>query len=263
MIKYIAKKRLGQNFLIDSDVINNIISSINPKKTDIMIEIGSGLGALTHYIYKFLNKLFLIEYDSDLVARLRLSYQNIDKITIFSKNVLEFNFVHIEQKFYDSIRIFGNLPYNISVAILLYLFKYNNIVDMHFMFQKEVANRLLASPGTKNYGRLSIISQYFCKMIRLFDINPTSFKPIPKVSSTFLRLVPYKSRKYYVKNIKNLSKVTSLAFGQRRKIVRHSLSSLFSENVLIALGIDPMLRAENISIMQYCKLSNFIGSQDD
>ncbi|XBC38842.1 MAG: 16S rRNA (adenine(1518)-N(6)/adenine(1519)-N(6))-dimethyltransferase RsmA [Buchnera aphidicola (Melaphis rhois)] len=257
--QHIINKNLGQNFLIDSDVIRNIINSINPKKTDIMIEIGSGLGALTTHIHKFLNKLFIIEYDKHLASRLFLSFGNVNSIKIFVQDVLKFNFSCIEKKNYDSIRIFGNLPYNISVILLLYLFKYDNIFDMHFMFQREVANRLVALPGTKSYGRLSIISQYHCKIMRLFDVYPKSFRPIPKVSSTFLRLVPYKDQEHYVKNIHNLEKVTALAFNKRRKMIKHSLSELFSENILIKLKVDPRLRAENLSITQYCILSNYIS----
>ncbi|XBC38306.1 MAG: 16S rRNA (adenine(1518)-N(6)/adenine(1519)-N(6))-dimethyltransferase RsmA [Buchnera aphidicola (Floraphis choui)] len=261
MIKYnkhIIKRRLGQNFLIDNDVIDNIIKSINPKKTDVIIEIGSGLGALTYHIYKFLYKLFIIEYDQDLATRLYLSFKDIDNIVIFVEDVLKFNFFCIEKNFCNSIRVFGNLPYNISVPLLLYLFKYNNIFDMHFMFQREVANRLLALPGTKSYGRLSVIAQYFCKITHLFDVSPECFRPIPKVCSTFIRLVPYKSKEYYVRDINNLAKITKLAFGKRRKIIKNSLSELFSENILKKLKIDPMLRAENLSVIQYFKLSNYI-----
>ncbi|XBC43438.1 MAG: 16S rRNA (adenine(1518)-N(6)/adenine(1519)-N(6))-dimethyltransferase RsmA [Buchnera aphidicola (Meitanaphis flavogallis)] len=257
--KHIVKKQLGQNFLIDTHIINNIINSISPKKTDIMIEIGPGLGALTLGFSNLLHKLFVIERDKDLVTRLHVSLCGIKNLKIFSKDVLTFDFSCIENNFYNSIRIFGNLPYNISVTLLFYLFRYDNIFDMHFMFQKEVANRLLALPGTKDYGKLSIISQYFCKITRLFDVSPRSFRPVPKVCSTFLKLVPYKKKRYYIKNMTNFKKVITLAFSKRRKVIRNSLSELFSEDILKNLSIDPMLRAENISIMQYCVLSNYIS----
>ncbi|ANF16940.1 16S rRNA methyltransferase [Buchnera aphidicola (Schlechtendalia chinensis)] len=256
---HIVKKKFGQNFLIDNDIINSIVYSINPKNTETMIEIGPGLGALTKHMYKYLNKLFLVEYDIDLVNRLLNYFSDVKNLKIFFKNALKFDFSHIDNKYYNSVRVFGNLPYNISVLLLLHLFKYKNIYDMHFMFQKEVANRLLAFPNTKHYGRLSIISQYFCNITHLFDVFPESFRPIPKVSSTFLRLSPYQKKKYYLKNLKSLIKVTSLAFGNRRKIIKNSLFELFSENELINLQIDPTLRAENISIEQYCRLSNCIS----
>ncbi|XBC41379.1 MAG: 16S rRNA (adenine(1518)-N(6)/adenine(1519)-N(6))-dimethyltransferase RsmA [Buchnera aphidicola (Nurudea yanoniella)] len=258
--KYFLKKHLGQHFLIDQCVVNKIISSMNPKKRDIMIEIGPGLGALTYDTSKFPCKLFLIEYDKHLAHKLFLLYKNVSNIQVFSKNALKFNFSCINRKRYESIRIFGNLPYNISIELLLYFFKYNNIIcDMYFMLQKEVANRLLAVPGTKDYGKLSIISQYFCKIIRLFDIFPESFKPIPKVNSTFLKFVPCKNNKDIVTNVKNLQKITTLAFSQRRKIIKNSLSSLFNEDILISLHIDPKLRAEDLSVEQYFMLSNYIS----
>ncbi|XBC44493.1 MAG: 16S rRNA (adenine(1518)-N(6)/adenine(1519)-N(6))-dimethyltransferase RsmA [Buchnera aphidicola (Schlechtendalia peitan)] len=258
--KHCVKKRLGQNFLINNDVINNIISSISPKSTDVMVEIGPGLGALTDHIYNIVHKLFVIEYDNDLVTKLLIAYSNIKNLEIFFKNVLEFDFFRIGNNYYNSIRVFGNLPYNISVSILLHLFKYNNIVDIHCMFQKEVADRLLACPGTKNYGRLSIISQYYCNITRLFDVYPQSFRPIPKINSTFLRLSPHKKYSCSMKNIKHLIKIVTLAFRNRRKILKNSLSELFNENTLINLKINPMLRAENLSVKQYCYLSNYISS---
>ncbi|XBC39355.1 MAG: 16S rRNA (adenine(1518)-N(6)/adenine(1519)-N(6))-dimethyltransferase RsmA [Buchnera aphidicola (Nurudea shiraii)] len=256
---YKSKKFLGQNFLIDKCVIKHIISRINPQKKDVMIEIGPGLGALTYDISKFPCKLFLIEYDKDLAYKLFLFYRDMSNVKIFSENALKFDFLRVRKNF-ELIRIFGNLPYNVSVALLCYFFTYYNIIfDMHLMFQKEVADRLLAVPGTKNYGRLSVISQYFYNITNLLDVFPRSFRPIPKVNSNFLRFTIHKKNKNFVKNVSNLQKITTLAFSKRRKMIKNSLFELFSEDVLTSLDIDPKCRAENLSITQYCILSNYIS----
>ncbi|AAO26865.1 dimethyladenosine transferase [Buchnera aphidicola str. Bp (Baizongia pistaciae)] len=253
---FFANKNLGQNFLVDSEVINRIINVINPKSHDFMIEIGPGLGALTYPICKILHKLFVIEHDNNLGTRL---LKDISNIEVFVEDVLKFNFLNLINNSFKSVRIIGNLPYNISIPILFYLFKFhNNIIDMNFMFQKEVASKLLAIPGTKSYSRLSIIAQYYCDIDFLFDVVAQSFYPIPKVTSSFVRLVPRKVFNLYVRDINQLSNVTALAFQQRRKIVKNSLSSLFNDDALRKLGIDPLLRAENLSVKQYCLLSNHV-----
>lgn len=255
--RHIINKKLGQHFLIDLEIIDKIVNVVNPKNNDFMVEIGPGLGALTYPICKILNELVVIEYDKTLGTEL---LNNLKNVKVFIQNVLNFNFFNLVNDINQSIRIIGNLPYNISIPILTHLFKFSNsIIDMHFMFQKEVANRLLAQPDTKNYGRLSIITQYFYKVIFLFDVRPKSFFPVPKVTSAFVRLIPKKINKLYLKNIDKLSYVTTLAFCQRRKTIKNSLSSLFSVNTLKKLGISPYFRAENLSVQQYCLLSNYIS----
>lgn len=254
--KFVSNKSLGQNFLIDLNVINNIIKFINPSRHDLMIEIGPGLGALTDPMCRILDQLIAIEYDRTLADK--LNYLN--NLKIYVQDVLKFDFFDFFNKSNHFVRIFGNLPYNISVKLLFYLFPFNkHIVDMHFMFQKEVADRLLAIPGTKHYGRLSIIVQYYYDINFLFNVSSKSFFPIPKVNSIFLKLKPHKKLIYYVKNMNQLYLITKIAFSQRRKMIKNSLSLLFNERVLELLSIDSTMRAENLSIEQYCKLSNYIS----
>jgi len=250
-------KKLGQHFLIDFEIINKIVDAVSLSSGDVMIEIGPGLGALTYPISKILNKLVVIEYDGKLGIKLS---KNIDNIQVFITNVLEFDFQKLINHVGKSIRVIGNLPYNISVPLLFYLFKFNNfIVDMNFMFQKEVANRLLAQPGTKNYSRLSVIAQYYCDISLHFDVPPESFFPIPKIISTFIQLKPHNFNNIFATNVNKLSSVTALAFCQRRKMIKNSLSSLFNSNIFKQLNIDPCSRAQDLSIQEYCLLSNYIN----
>ncbi|WP_422667095.1 16S rRNA (adenine(1518)-N(6)/adenine(1519)-N(6))-dimethyltransferase RsmA [Buchnera aphidicola] len=255
--KHIPLKKFGQNFLIDKIIINNIIQWINPKNSEVLVEIGPGLAALTEPICNMVDSLIIIEIDSNLLELLK-NKNFFSKLIIFNKNALTFDYLKLfhNQKL---IRIFGNLPYNISVSLIIYLFKKIYIIkDMHFMIQKEVADRLIATPGNKSYGRLSILAQYYCHIKIIFNVLPESFFPIPKVYSVFVQLIPRKKYPIYVYDINILSYITNIAFQKRRKILRHSLSSLFSVDKLITLGIDPTLRAENISVLQYCKLANYL-----
>ncbi|CAL4319708.1 16S rRNA (adenine(1518)-N(6)/adenine(1519)-N(6))-dimethyltransferase RsmA [Buchnera aphidicola] len=258
MQSFQPSKKLGQNFLVDKNFISKIVNSINPKLGEILLEIGPGLGSLTFPILEYIEKLYAIEIDKNLSKKLKNFFPS-KKLVIFSKNVMKFNFLEFYRKNNKPIRIFGNLPYNISVFLLLKLIEFSSIIkDMHFMFQTEVANRIQAHPNKKNYGKLSVIIQYFFKVTPILDISKQSFFPIPKVNSSFIRLQPHICSPYYVKNVKILSYITNIAFSQRRKIVRHSLSKLFSEKKLYDLGINPLLRAENISISEYCRLTDYL-----
>ncbi|QCI15832.1 16S rRNA (adenine(1518)-N(6)/adenine(1519)-N(6))-dimethyltransferase RsmA [Buchnera aphidicola] len=256
--KYFPLKQYGQNFLINKNVINDIIKIINPQKHQILVEIGPGLAALTKPICQFLEELIVIEIDVCLVDLLK-KYFFCSKIKIFHQDALNFDYKKLYFKKNKLIRVFGNLPYNISTSLILYLFKQiEAIEDMNFMLQKEVAERLVASPGNKSYGRLSIISQYYCKIKILLHITPENFQPIPKVHSVFINLTPHKNFLYFVYDVNILSRITKIAFQNRRKIIRHSLKTLFSEKELIELKINPKFRAENISIIEYCRLSNYL-----
>lgn len=252
---FFPKKKFGQNFLIENGIIHNIVQLINPKKNQVLVEIGPGLAALTKPICQLIDKLVVIEIDPILLNLLK--YRSFyGKLIIFCQDAVTFNYFDLFNN-KKLIRIFGNLPYNISTPLLICLFKKINIIqDMNFMLQKEVAERLVASPGNKLYCRLSIIAQYYCKIKKLLNISPKFFRPEPKVYSAFVNLTPYKNSPYFVYDINSLSDVTQSAFQKRRKILRHSLENLFSEEKLIKLDINPKLRAENISILQYCKLAN-------
>ncbi|CAL4319772.1 Ribosomal RNA small subunit methyltransferase A [Buchnera aphidicola (Pemphigus immunis)] len=255
---HIPNKKLGQHFLIENEIINKIVKYVDPKSHNNILEIGPGLGALTKPMCIFLEKLYVIELDSELVNFLsNCSFSK--KLKILKKNVLSYNFLDIFNKEKKNIRIVGNLPYNISVRLILYLFNFCSIIkDMHFMLQKEVANRLSASPGTKCYGRLSVIAQYYCNIVPLLKVFPNSFTPVPKIDSVFIRLIPNLTFPILIDDIKVLEMITNAAFGQRRKILRHSLSKFFDVKTLMQLGVNPMLRAENITVSQYCQLAYYL-----
>ncbi|QCI23696.1 16S rRNA (adenine(1518)-N(6)/adenine(1519)-N(6))-dimethyltransferase RsmA [Buchnera aphidicola (Macrosiphoniella sanborni)] len=249
-------KKFGQNFLINQKIVQSIITIINPKKKQILLEIGPGLGALTKPICRFLEKLIVIEIDPNILFFLKkeLFYP---KLIVFCQDALKFDYKYIFNQNNKLIRIFGNLPYNISTLLITHLFQNINIIqDMNFMLQREVAERLVAVPGNKNYCRLSIIAQYYCNIKILLYIQPENFYPIPKVHSVFVNLTPHIHSPYFVYDINLLSSITKNAFQNRRKILRHSLKIFFSEKDLVQLEINPNLRAENISIIKYCQLAN-------
>lgn len=256
--KHLPLKKYGQNFLVNKNIAQDIVKKINPKFKQILVEIGPGLAALTKPMSVFVEKLIVIEIDPNLLNLLK-KRSFYSKLMVFSEDALTFDYIKLFYKNSQLIRIFGNLPYNISTSLIIFLFQQIEVIqDMNFMLQKEVAERLIASPGSKSYGRLSIISQYYCSIKVLLNVNSEEFWPKPKVHSIFINLTPHKNSPYFVYDTNILSFVTNLAFQNRRKILRHSLNKLFSEKKLIQLEIDPKLRAENISVLQYCKLSNYL-----
>ncbi|KIS43392.1 16S rRNA (adenine(1518)-N(6)/adenine(1519)-N(6))-dimethyltransferase RsmA [Kosakonia radicincitans] len=256
---HLARKRFGQNFLHDQFVIDSIVSAINPQKGQAMVEIGPGLGALTEPVGERLDKLTVIELDRDLAARLQTHPFLAPKLTIYQQDAMTMNFGELSQALGQPLRVFGNLPYNISTPLMFHLFSYTDaIADMHFMLQKEVVNRLVAGPNSKAYGRLSVMAQYYCQVIPVLEVPPTAFAPPPKVDSAVVRLVPHTTLPHPVKEIRTLSRITTEAFNQRRKTIRNSLGNVFTVEVLASLGIDPTMRAENISVAQYCQLANYL-----
>jgi len=256
---HLARKRFGQNFLNDQFVIDSIVSAINPKPGQAMVEIGPGLGALTEPVGERMDKMTVIELDRDLAARLQTHPFLAPKLTIYQQDAMAMNFQELSTTLGQPLRVFGNLPYNISTPLMFHLFSYTGaIADMHFMLQKEVVNRLVAGPNSKAYGRLSVMAQYYCQVIPVLEVPPTAFTPAPKVDSAVVRLVPHTTPPYPVKEVRVLSRITTEAFNQRRKTIRNSLGNLFSVEVLTSLGIDPGARAENISVAQYCQLANYL-----
>ncbi len=257
---HLARKRFGQNFLNDQFVIDSIVSAINPQNGQAMVEIGPGLGALTEPVGDRIDKLTVIELDRDLAARLQTHPFLAPKLTIYQQDAMTMNFGELSETLGQPLRVFGNLPYNISTPLMFHLFTYTNaIADMHFMLQKEVVNRLVAGPNSKAYGRLSVMAQYYCQVIPVLEVPPTAFTPAPKVDSAVVRLVPHAVMPHPVKDLRILSRITTEAFNQRRKTIRNSLGNLFSVETLIELGIDPAMRAENISVAQYCQLANYVA----
>lgn len=170
------------------------------------------------------------------------------------------NFGELSQNMGQPLRVFGNLPYNISTPLMFHLFSYTDaIADMHFMLQKRSSIARVAGPNSKAYGRLSVMAQYYCQIIPVLEVPPSAFTPPPKVDSAVVRLVPYRTLPHPVKEVRVLSRITTEAFNQRRKTIRNSLGNLFSVEVLTELGIDPAKRAENISVAQYCQLANWLS----
>ena len=238
-MKRYAKKSLGQNFLIDSNIIKKIIGLTNVFDKNIL-EIGPGKGALTDEILKNKPKsLTLIEKDNLLSNELKLKYNDNKKITIYNKDVLKFNF---EKKLEKDTIIFGNLPYNIASQILVNIIKFKKWPPKYscliFMFQKEMAERIIGKYGTSKYGRLSILTRYRLKALDKFKISPNCFFPKPKIDSTVLLLKPNNKIKNKIKNIENLEKITHIFFSKRRKMINKSFSKLFKNSQALSRKLD-------------------------
>ncbi|HGE6893807.1 TPA: 16S rRNA (adenine(1518)-N(6)/adenine(1519)-N(6))-dimethyltransferase RsmA [Serratia marcescens] len=258
---HFARKRFGQNFLTDQFVIDSIVSAIHPQPGEAVVEIGPGLGALTEPVGARMDRMTVIELDRDLATRLENHPRLKDKLTIHQQDAMTVNFAELAEEAGQPLRVFGNLPYNISTPLMFHLFSYTQAIrDMHFMLQKEVVNRLVAGPNSKAYGRLTVMAQYYCNVIPVLEVPPTAFAPPPKVDSAVVRLVPHSVLPNPVGDVRMLSRITTQAFNQRRKTIRNSLGDLFTPEQLTELSVDPSLRAENISVAQYCKLANWLSA---
>lgn len=256
-----ARKRFGQNFLHDAYIIDQIVSAINPQDGENLVEIGPGLAALTEPVCERISKLTVVELDRDLAERLRSHPFISSKLNIIESDALKFDFATLLDDD-RPLRIFGNLPYNISTPLMFHLFSFaGKVQDMHFMLQKEVVNRLAAAPGSKNYGRLSVMAQYFCQVIPVLHVPPGAFKPPPKVDSAVVRLVPHKTKPVTVRSESNLNRVCAQAFNQRRKTIRNSLKDCLNEAQIVEAGINPELRAENLSLKDFAALANLMTDE--
>ncbi len=251
-----ARKRFGQNFLHDKNIIHRLVAAINPKATDMMVEIGPGQGALTQPLLDKLDHLQAIELDRDLVPFLRETF-SAQGLEVHEADALKFNF---QQLMLDKpLRIVGNLPYNISTPLLFHLISYQEkIADMHFMLQLEVVDRLAALPGNKTYGRLSVITQYYCQIDKLFQVPPGAFNPPPKVMSAIVRLIPRPSP-WKAQDTQLFEFVVRTSFSQRRKTLRNNLKQFLSAEQLEHLTQDLTVRPEQLSIEDYVNLSNEIS----
>lgn len=252
-----ARKRFGQNFLSDDNIIARIVEAINPQADDNMVEIGPGQAALTLLLLKKLKQLDVIEIDRDLVAKLELLREQYPGLTIHSADALRFDFRPLQKSSEKKLRVIGNLPYNISTPLLFHLIEQADVIqDMHFMLQKEVVERMSAQPGGGDYGRLSIMVQYRCQVDNLFIVPPTAFRPQPKVESAIVRIAPYTELPHPADDEKRLAQLVHHAFTQRRKTLRKSLKSYIAAEKMEAIGIDPMRRPETLSVAEFVALAN-------
>lgn len=250
-----ARKRFGQNFLHDEHVIHRIVRAITPQAGQQLIEIGPGQGALTGPLLDAAGHLTCIEIDRDLAAMLRERYREHAGFSLIESDVLDVDFASLS-KGERSLRIVGNLPYNISTPLLFHLLQqHTHIHDMVFMLQYEVVLRLAARPSTEDYGRLSVMMQYACDVELLFKVPPGAFTPQPKVDSAIVRLTPHRTNPYGNVDQEALARVVKAAFSQRRKTLRNTLKEVFSAEQLATLPIDTGLRAENLSVADYVRLA--------
>lgn len=257
MSQHRARKRFGQHFLADPGAIGAIISAVHATENDVIVEIGPGEGAITDYLAQQAGHLHVIELDRDLAAALREKYAASDSVTVHEGDALRFDFGSLG----DRIRVVGNLPYNISTPLLFHLLEYRDVVlDMHFMLQKEVVDRMAASPGSKAYGRLGIMLGCHLAVESLFDVPPEAFSPPPAVMSAVVRLDPLPPGTFDIRDEAHMSKIVAAAFGKRRKTIRNALKDIVTADDFAAVGIDPGLRPEQIEIADYVALSNHLSS---
>ena len=251
-----AKKRFGQNFLVDANIIQKIIYSINPVAEDHLIEIGPGLGALSQPLLNILTRLDVIELDRDLIPELN-NLEGHDRLHIHNIDVLSFDFTDFQQSNFkhDKIRIIGNLPYNISTAVLFHLIKHRDIIqDMHFMLQKEVVERIAADVGSHDYGRLSIMMQLYFRISPLFVVAPQCFRPSPKVQSAIVRLTPRSKVAISADEHDAFAKLIRKAFSHRRKTIKNTLKGFCDTAQMDAADINPGKRPQELALNEYVKL---------
>ena len=255
MKEHVARKRFGQNFLVDSGIIGAIVSAINPQRSDIVVEIGPGLGAITDPLLARLDHLHVVEIDRDLIGRLKKQYPR-ERLSIHEGDALAFDFASIGR----DLRLVGNLPYNISTPLLFHLAEYVGVVrDMHFMLQKEVVERMVAVPGDGDFGRLSVMLQYRFHLEWLIDVPPESFDPPPKVQSAVVRLIPKDVAELTAKDMPLFARIVQTAFAQRRKMLRNTLKGVLDDAGFAALDIAPTLRPEDLSVEDYVRIANHLA----
>lgn len=253
-MRHVPRKRYGQHFLHDRGVIAKIVAALDPRPGDAIVEIGPGTGALTAPLLDRVARLEAVEIDRDLAARLAAEFP---ALTLHRTDVLKFDFSRLP----PGLRVVGNLPYNVSTPLLFRLAEAaDRLRDAHLMLQKEVVDRMVASPSTPEYGRLSVMLQYRFAMRKLFEVKPGAFRPPPKVDSAVVRLVPKPAATLAPGDPASFARVVTAAFTKRRKTLRNALAGVADEGVLRALGIDPGLRPENLGVPQYVAIANAVGA---
>jgi len=259
-MSHAPRKRFGQNFLHDPGIIGRIVDAVRPLPDEHLVEIGPGQGAITLPLLEAAGRLTAIELDRDLVQPLQNRCRNAGELTVHSADALRFDFCSLADD--AALRIVGNLPYNISTPLLFHLLDQSRCIrDMHFMLQKEVVERMAARPGGGQYGRLSVMLQYRCKVSPLFIIGPGAFTPPPKVDSAFVRLEPFDRPPVQVTDETVFAAVVRQAFAQRRKTLRNALRGLLDADEIRLAGIDPALRAETLDLEAFAALANRAARQ--
>ncbi len=250
------RKRFGQNFLTDRNIVGKIVMAIAPKPGDNLIEIGPGLGAMTRPLLEQAKRLQAVELDRDLIPQLKENCRDAGELIIHEADALKFDFATLARP--DApLRVAGNLPYNISTPLLFHLIDCISVIhDMHFMLQKEVVDRMAAAPDTDDYGRLSVMLQYHCKVEPLFTVPPGAFNPRPKVDSRVVRLRPHPAPPCPVLSYADFAELVKQAFAQRRKTLRNNLKPLLEVERIAALGIDPGTRAETLGLADFAQLAD-------
>ena len=250
-----AKKRFGQNFLVQPQVVQRIIAAIAPQTDDLVVEIGPGPGALTRGLLQGLSRLDVVELDRDLLAGLR-ALDGSGALRVHHADALSFDFAALASGREQVLRVVGNLPYNIATPLIFHLLDQADVLrDMHFMLQKEVVERMVAAPGSKAYGRLSAMIQASCAVVSLCTVAPDNFFPAPKVDSAFLRLIPHRPPRVPEALRPAFAQVVAKAFAQRRKTIANNLRGIISADTLLALDIDPGCRAETLDQAAFLRLA--------
>lgn len=251
-----ARKRFGQHFLISDSIIEKIVHAISPQEHDVIVEIGPGRGAITRPLIQLASTFHAIEFDRDLVPTLVRQYGDYPNATFHEADALQFDFAGLG----DRLRIVGNLPYNISTPLLFRLAEFRDVlVDMHFMLQKEVVDRLAAEPGSKAYGRLTIMLGCHFEVVPLFDVPPEAFLPPPRVMSSVVRLRPLPAPGFDIADPEMLETLVKLAFSRRRKTLRNALKGMASDVEIEAQGLEPSVRPEQVAIADWVGLANTLA----
>ena len=251
-----ARRRFGQHFLVDETVVERIIRAIDPRPGERIVEIGPGKGALTLPLLSSIGQLDVVEVDRDLAADLEQRCKEIGSLNLVRQDALRLDFASFPA---DRLKVVGNLPYNISTPLLFHLLRFNRINLMVFMLQKEVVDRLCARAGTPEYGRLSVMVQARCRTERLFDVDPDSFRPRPKVDSAMVRLRVMPETTIRIRNFDLFTELVRTAFSSRRKKISNGLKPWFDATQLEQLNIPPTVRPAELSVTDYINLSNSLG----
>jgi 16S rRNA (adenine1518-N6/adenine1519-N6)-dimethyltransferase len=256
MEKIQPRRRFGQNFLADAHYVARIVDAIAPVRGDNLVEIGPGLGALTRPLLERAGRLTAIEIDRDLASRLAAEFG--EGLTLHVGDALAFDFAALG----PSVRVVGNLPYNIGTALLFHLADFApQLTDLHVMLQKEVVARMTARPATADYGRLTVMLQAKFRITRLFTVPPGAFRPAPKIDSAVARMVPLGDDRPRIASDALYARIVAAAFGQRRKTLRNALAAICSAAELTAAGVDPGARGETLGVADFVRLANALAAR--